>query len=170
MHKTRIFSRALPVLIAVATLAVAVRSFGLNDDGDAASAYAIGLWADPPHSTVQATTGVPNLIADMNSQNLAFTAHDGDLKSGSSECADSVYTQALGYFNSLQAPAAFTTATGSPVTMRWFSWIRNAGSFSALLTHSGNIVCARKCSRHLCVSAPTALRPAWRTAVGRLAA
>jgi hypothetical protein len=108
MHKTRIFSRALPVLIAVATLAVAVRSFGLNDDGDAASAYAIGLWGDLPYSTVQATTGVPNLIADMNSQNLAFTAHDGDLKSGSSECTDSVYAQALGYFSSLQAPAAFT--------------------------------------------------------------
>ena len=27
--------------------------------------YAIGLWGDLPYSTVQATVGVPNLIADQ---------------------------------------------------------------------------------------------------------
>jgi hypothetical protein len=70
--------------------------------------YAIGLWGDLPYSTTQATVGVANLIADMNSQQLAFTAHDEDLKSGSSECTDAVYTQALSYFNSLRAPAVFT--------------------------------------------------------------
>ena len=31
---------------------------------------------------VQALVGVPNLIADMNRQDLAFTVHDGDLKAG----------------------------------------------------------------------------------------
>jgi len=51
---------------------------------------------------------VPNLIADMNKQELAFTVHDGDLKSGSSECTDAVYTQGIAYLNSLRAPAAFT--------------------------------------------------------------
>lgn len=71
-------------------------------------AYAIGLWGDLPYSTIQATVGVPNLIADMNSQDLVFTVHDGDLKGGSGECKDSVYAQAWGYFNSLNAPAAFT--------------------------------------------------------------
>jgi hypothetical protein len=76
--------------------------------GGAHRSYAIGLWGDLPYSTQQATVGVPNLIADMNSQPLAFTAHDGDLKSGSSPCTDDVYTQALGYLNSLRAPAAFT--------------------------------------------------------------
>ena len=70
--------------------------------------YAIGLWGDLPYSSVQATEGVPNLIADMNSQDLAFTAHDGDLKSGSGVCTDSVYLQGLLYFNSLRAPAVFT--------------------------------------------------------------
>ena len=30
--------------------------------------YAIGLWGDLPYSDEQATTGVPNLIADMNAQ------------------------------------------------------------------------------------------------------
>ncbi|HVZ18596.1 MAG TPA: hypothetical protein VG897_15860, partial [Terriglobales bacterium] len=44
----------------------------------------------------------------MNSQDLAFTAHDGDLKSGSGPCPDSIYQQALKYFNSLNSPAIFT--------------------------------------------------------------
>ena len=69
--------------------------------------YAIGLWGDLPYSDVQAA-GVLNVIADMNSQRLAFTVHDGDLKAGGTECTDAVYTQALTFLNSLRAPAAFT--------------------------------------------------------------
>ena len=48
-----------------------------------------GSGATCPTATLQATVGVPNLIADMNSQQLAFTVHDGDLKAGSSSpCTD----------------------------------------------------------------------------------
>jgi hypothetical protein len=78
--------------------------------------YAIGLWGDLPYSDLQATQGVPNLIADMNRQNLAFTVHNGDLKAGGSTagsvtpttCSNALYTQTLGYFNALKAPAMFT--------------------------------------------------------------
>jgi hypothetical protein len=94
----------------------------LADDGRGQSEYApgqtynIGLWGDLPYSDTQALIGVPNLIADMNSYDLAFTAHDGDLKAGSgtpgsiapSTCTNALYAQALGYFNSLKAPAIFT--------------------------------------------------------------
>jgi hypothetical protein len=93
------FSPAVALLILAATTLAA---------GQNQSTYAIGLWGDLPYSTTQATIGVPNLIADMNSQKLGFSVHDGDLKSGGSECTDAVYMQALGYFASLQAPAAFT--------------------------------------------------------------
>ena len=79
-----------------------------QDDAHGRDGYAIGLWGDMPYSDVQATVGVPNLIADMNSQELAFTAHDGDLKAGSGACSDAVYARALQYFASLKAPAAFT--------------------------------------------------------------
>jgi hypothetical protein len=47
----------------------------------------------------------------MNSHDLAFTAHDGDLRqgSGSPNCADgTIYTRAAQYFGSLHAPAIFT--------------------------------------------------------------
>src|SRR5882757_3687878 len=93
-------------------------SEGQGDEDQGHDAYAIGLWGDFPYSDVQAATGVPNLIADMNSQDLEFTAHDGDLKAGNSTpnsttpttCSDALYVQALGYFNWLKAPAIFTPA------------------------------------------------------------
>jgi hypothetical protein len=86
------------------------RSSGRDDDDrDDGEGYAIGLWGDLPYSATQVVVGVPNLIADMNAQDLRFTVHDGDLKAGSnSPCNDALYTQSLAYFNSLKAPAAFT--------------------------------------------------------------
>jgi hypothetical protein len=95
-----------------------VRAFSDRDDDgrDDGERFAIGLWGDLPYSDVQAQTGVPNLIADMNSHELAFTVHDGDLKAGNgtpgsvtpTTCTDALYLQGLGYFNSLRAPAIFT--------------------------------------------------------------
>src|SRR6476660_1327285 len=82
--------------------------YGVNQQSS--RAYSIGLWGDMPYSAEQAAV-LPNLIADMNSQDLAFTAHDGDLRqgSGSPNCADSsIYTRAATYFGSLHAPAIFT--------------------------------------------------------------
>ena len=79
---------------------------GIGGNGN--NPYAIGLWGDLPYSSQQATVGIPNLIADMNSQNLAFTVHDGDLKAGSGPCPDTLYSDALTRFNSLDAPAIFT--------------------------------------------------------------
>jgi hypothetical protein len=78
--------------------------------------YGVGLWGDLPYSDVQAQTGVPNLIADMNSQDVQFSVHDGDLKAGNGTpgsvtrtiCSPALYDQALHFFNSLKAPAVFT--------------------------------------------------------------
>jgi hypothetical protein len=112
--KQRIWLTAAAVLLAAAalTLGVGMESASADDQGQedahGRDGYAIGLWGDIPYSDIQATVGVPNLIADMNSQELAFTAHDGDLKAGSSACSDAVYARALAYFASLKAPAAFT--------------------------------------------------------------
>jgi hypothetical protein len=104
MRRQPIRKLFLPVVAAL-TFAAATSALASDDNH---GTYAIGLWGDLPYSTTQATVGVPNLIADMNSQNLAFTVHDGDLKNVSSECTDAVYTQALAYFSSLKAPAIFT--------------------------------------------------------------
>jgi hypothetical protein len=78
--------------------------------------YSIGLWGDLPYSDLQATVGVPNLIADMNDSKLEFTVHDGDLKAGNgtpgsvtpTTCTDALYEQGLRYFNSLDEAAMVT--------------------------------------------------------------
>jgi hypothetical protein len=89
---------------------------GSNNNGNGREKYSIGLWGDLPYSDTQALVGVPNLIADMNAQQLAFTVHDGDLKGGNGTpgsvtptvCSDALYQQGLAYFNALKAPAMFT--------------------------------------------------------------
>lgn len=98
--------------VASSTISLATARENENENAP----YAIGLWGDLPYSDLQATTGVPNLIADMNAQNLVFTAHDGDLKAGNgtpgsvtpTTCSNDLYIQGLGYFNALKAPAIFT--------------------------------------------------------------
>jgi hypothetical protein len=115
-----LFLSTAAVMVAVATTVVIGSDGddrrGDGDDRDGREPYAIGLWGDLPYSDLQAQTGVPNLIADINAQKLAFTVHDGDLKAGSgapgsktpTTCSDAMYLQALGYLNSLAAPAMFT--------------------------------------------------------------
>jgi hypothetical protein len=61
-----------------------------------------------PYSNAQATAGVPNLIADMNRERLAFSVHDGDIKAGGGRCDNPVYAQFEGYLNDLRAPAMYT--------------------------------------------------------------
>src|SRR5262245_41633641 len=106
-----------------------------HDDGRHGT-YAIGLWGDLPYADLQATVGVPNLIADMNRQDLKFTVHDGDLKVGSgvpnsttpTTCSDAMYLQALGFLKALRAPAMFT-----PGDNDWTDCDRPAnGNFNSL--------------------------------------
>ena len=109
--------RGIGFLVLAACLAICPAfSAHADDESRESRAYAIGLWGDFPYSDQQATTGVPNLIADMNEQKLAFTVHDGDLKGGNSTpgsvtpttCSNALYQQALGYFNSMKSAAMFT--------------------------------------------------------------
>ena len=126
---------AAVLLAAVATTALAANGpvRGRGDEREEErerGVYAIGLWGDFPYSDVQATVGVPNLIADMNANDLEFTVHDGDLKAGNSTpgsatpttCADALYLQGLAYFNALKAPAVFT-----PGDNDWTDCDRTAG-------------------------------------------
>jgi hypothetical protein len=84
------------------------------------------LWGDLPYNDTQKTVGVPNLVADMNKQKLAFTVHDGDVKSGSTPCTDNVYTDFKATLNSLEAPAMFT-----PGDNDWTDCDRTAGYSSS---------------------------------------
>ena len=119
LRKICLLAVTVPLLV---SSAISLATAGENENKTEKSSislteiYSIGLWGDLPYSDVQAQVGVPNLIADMNAQKLAFTVHDGDLKAGNgivgsitpTTCADALYTQSLGFFNSLKAPVMFT--------------------------------------------------------------
>src|SRR5947208_5110477 len=112
--------KLLVPLVGAAVLAGAVTGLALGLSGgkpdNKTFEYAVGLWGDLPYSDQQAQVGVPNLIADMNSQDISFSVQDGDLKAGNGTpgsvtptiCSDALYTQALGFFNALRAPAMLT--------------------------------------------------------------
>jgi hypothetical protein len=114
--KSILFLSAVVAMIASAATTSVLADQESDDRPGRNEPYVIGLWGDLPYSDVQALVGVPNLIADMNKQDLAFTVHDGDLKAGNSTpgsvtpttCSDAMYVQALGFFNALKAPAMLT--------------------------------------------------------------
>jgi hypothetical protein len=124
-HQTSVLA---PLLAAAATarLAFADRPGHRGHGHHGRAAYAIGLWGDLPYNDAQKTVGVPNLVADMNAQRLAFTVHDGDLKSGSTPCTDDVYTSAKATLNSLRGAAMFT-----PGDNDWTDCDRTPGVSSA---------------------------------------
>ncbi len=73
-----------------------------DDDG-----YTIALFGDMPYNTL-GKSQYPALLADINRAHVAFSVHDGDLKSGGDgPCSDSLYYTALNYFNSLERPLIF---------------------------------------------------------------
>src|SRR5262245_27005348 len=117
MEQRRFRTTAIALMVAVAVVAIPAVAFASRPGtNDKTFEYQVGLWGDLPYSAVQANPGVPNLIADMNGQELAFSVHDGDLKGGngpsanppSVTCDDALYDGALASFNTLEAPAMFT--------------------------------------------------------------
>jgi hypothetical protein len=122
------------ILAAAGTAGIATAGHRSDKGHHHGATYAIGLWGDLPYSSgnsdttyVQKTTGVPNLIADMNKQHLAFSAHDGDLKDGSSRCSDDKYYDFKASLNTLEAPAIFT-----PGDNEWTDCDRaSAGAYDA---------------------------------------
>jgi hypothetical protein len=120
MHELkRRLNRPVVVGLVIGAVALAVPAISVADrsaTNDKTFEYSVGLWGDLPYSAVQADVGVPNLIADMNGQELAFSVHDGDLKAGngasanppSVPCDDALYERGLDYLNQLRAPAMFT--------------------------------------------------------------
>jgi hypothetical protein len=139
------------VLLAALTIGGVAAGIAVADKGNGNNKtfeYAIALWGDLPYNDVQAQTGVPNLIADMNDSDISFSIHDGDLKAGSgtpgsvtpTTCSDALYQQSIDYLNSLEQPAFFT-----PGDNDWTDCDRPAnGSFNELerLQHERQVLFA----------------------------
>ena len=88
--------RRLPALVAASLLALPLH----------AEPLAFGLFGDTPYNHWE-RENLPELIAEMDRDELAFMVHDGDIKSGSSPCSDSVLKGILGVFRKSATPLIF---------------------------------------------------------------
>jgi hypothetical protein len=78
-----------------------------NESSHASQQYTIALFGDQPYNAL-GKSQYPALLDDINRAHVAFSVHDGDLKSGGDgPCADSLYYSALNYFNTLERPLIF---------------------------------------------------------------
>jgi hypothetical protein len=63
----------------------------------------IGLFGDTSYSQRERDL-LPELMAEMDSEDLAFVIHDGDIKSGGSACSDAAFLDILGVFKASRHP------------------------------------------------------------------
>lgn len=87
--------RRLAVIL-LALLALAAR----------AQPVSFGLFGDTPYSHWE-RENLPDLIAEMDGENLAFVIHDGDIKNGHSMCSDEALQDILGVFRKSATPLIY---------------------------------------------------------------
>ena len=90
--------------VALIAYAGAAQSSNGHGNGRGHERYTIGLFGDMPYNA-QGRAEYPNLLADINHHDVAFSIFDGDLKAGGDgPCSDSLYTTSIANFNTLEQP------------------------------------------------------------------
>jgi hypothetical protein len=93
-----------------ATVALALSLISCATTGPAGptqQSYSFGLWGDMPYKKAGDDTKLPAVLKSINEANIAFSIYDGDIKDGSSQCTDNIYTDALGMFNRMVKPTIY---------------------------------------------------------------
>ena len=102
--------RLVLVLVSAAVLALgatAVAAQDKNSGGGTPRTFEFGLIGDFPYLPEQQREA-ERLLREMNREDLAFVAHDGDIKSGSTACTNDVYRREYRRFEGSQNPFVFT--------------------------------------------------------------
>ncbi len=103
-------------LVSCATTTVSTQSFSF------------GLWGDMPYKKAGDDPKLPAVLRSINQSDIAFSIYDGDIKDGSSQCTDDVYTDALKMFGSMVKPVVYI-----PGDNEWTDCHRlNNGGYDAL--------------------------------------
>jgi hypothetical protein len=68
--------------------------------------FSFGLFGDTPYNAFE-RRHLPDLLATMDAEPLAFVVHDGDIKSGSSRCSDEMFSDILGVFQRSAHPLVY---------------------------------------------------------------
>ena len=69
--------------------------------------FDFALIGDTPYDDLQETNLFPNLLADLNRARVAFVAHVGDFKSGSTPCTDELFERRARQFATSRHPFVF---------------------------------------------------------------
>ena len=69
--------------------------------------FHFGLWGDMPYAKAKDELKMPALLASINASQIAFSIYDGDIKDGSSQCTDKVFSDAISMFNSMTMPVIY---------------------------------------------------------------
>jgi hypothetical protein len=88
-------------------LAVLAATTAIAAHAQDAKPFSMGIWGDMPYAKANDAPAIPALIADMNASDIAFSIYDGDIKDGSSECTDIVYSDGIAMFDSLKKPVIY---------------------------------------------------------------
>src|SRR6185503_6513784 len=96
--------QSVPVL---AILAMLVSGCATLKQGADHKPFDFALIGDVPYTDEQETNLFPNMIRELNAAKLAFVVHDGDIKSGSTPCSDSVFEDRLRDFQSFTHPLIY---------------------------------------------------------------
>jgi hypothetical protein len=93
-----------------------------------AQTFSFGLWGDMPYHKAGDEPKIPALLKSINQSDIAFSIYDGDIKDGSSQCTDDIYSAALTMFSQLHKPVVY-----APGDNEWTDCHRlNNGSYDAL--------------------------------------
>lgn len=73
----------------------------------AGASFSFGLWGDMPYQKAGDGPKLPAVLQSINASDIAFSIYDGDIKDGSSQCTNDVYTDALTMFGKMKKPVVY---------------------------------------------------------------
>jgi hypothetical protein len=128
MNHDRTAGMALLLSLALGTSLMSQAASAPRTNSAGNGRFTFGLIGDMPYG-LEGELKFPHVIADINAdRNLAFVAHDGDIKNGSSLCSDAMYLNRLDLFNSFEHPLIYI-----PGDNEWTDCHRaNNGSYDPL--------------------------------------
>lgn len=75
--------------------------------GAMAQSFNFGLWGDMPYEKAGDAPKMGALIDSINAANIDLSLYDGDIKDGSSQCTEAIYSDALKMFDMLKKPVFY---------------------------------------------------------------
>lgn len=109
MHPSQLLRRLSTAALSMAIVGCAAtgdapdQKTSMTGDGK----FSFGLWGDMPYKKAGDAPKLPAVLSSINASDIAFSLYDGDIKDGSSQCTDEVYTDALKMFNTLKKPVVY---------------------------------------------------------------